>query len=156
MPVTYAYISDAHETKSGQTGCSNSGAAQGPGDTCYQQKLANYNAGVRDVLPALADDGINASNTEFVFAADEGDHFAGANVGRSVDPTPRAPVRRTRPTYTCSYPAGTIGEQAVDIHGLLQNQLGGYDPVLQRAAGQLGLHHREPRPTSPHDAAART
>ncbi len=32
VPVTYAYISDAHEQKPGQTGCSNSGTAQGPGD----------------------------------------------------------------------------------------------------------------------------
>src|SRR5579864_6283325 len=37
VPVTYAYISAAHESKPGQAGCSNTGGAQGPGDICYQQ-----------------------------------------------------------------------------------------------------------------------
>ena len=46
VPVTYGYISDAHERKgqgpTPQTGCSNehsSTAAQGPGDTCYKANL---------------------------------------------------------------------------------------------------------------------
>ena len=86
VPITYAYISDAHEKKTGQTGCSNGGTAQGPGDSCYEQNLAAYNSSFATFFQRLADDGINQHNTLFVFAADEGDHFAGANVGRAVTP----------------------------------------------------------------------
>ena len=122
VPVTYAYISDAHEKKSGQSGCSNGGTAQGPGDSCYQQTLANYNAAFATFFKRLADDGITPKNTLFVFAADEGDHFAGANVNRAV--TPNCTGTPDTTSYSCSYPAGSIGEQQVSIHGLLASQQG--------------------------------
>ena len=38
----------------------------------------------------LAADGITPKNTLFVVSSDEGDHQAGANVGRAVQPTPPA------------------------------------------------------------------
>ena len=122
VPVTYAYISDAHERKAGESGCSNSGTAQGPGDPCYKANLAAYNQAFATFFQRLADDGINASNSLFVFSADEGDHFDGANVGRSITP----PCNGTPATlaYTCSYTSGTIGEQDVNIHGLLLKQQG--------------------------------
>jgi hypothetical protein len=123
VPITYGYISDAHESKPNQSGCSNSGTAQGPGDPCYEANLAAYNQAFATFFQRLADDGINKSNTLFVITADEGDHFAGANVGRSVTPTCSGSPGMTG--YTCDYSkAGTIGEQAVNIHGLLQNQQG--------------------------------
>ena len=136
VPVTYAYISDAHESKPGQTGCSNKGTAQGPADPCYKQNLASYNQAFATFFQRLADDGINSSNTLFVFTADEGDHFAGANVGRAVDPTSSS-CSGTPDTlgYTCSYPKGTIGEQAVTIHGLLANQLGDTMPFYNEPQG---------------------
>lgn len=123
VPVTYAYISDAHESKPGQTGCSNpgTGAGQGPGDPCYQATLAAYNQAFATFFKRLADDGINASNTLFVVAADEGDHFNGANVGRAVTPTCTGTPATSG--YTCSY-TGQIGEQDVDIHGLLAAEQG--------------------------------
>ena len=52
VPVTYAYISDAHESKPGQTGCSNTGAAQGPGDIVLQADPGRRQPGLRHVLPA--------------------------------------------------------------------------------------------------------
>jgi hypothetical protein len=132
VPVTYAYISDAHEKKAGQSGCTNPAGAQGPGDPCYQATLASYNQAFATFFKRLADDGINASNTLFVFAADEGDHFDGANVGRAVTPT----CTGTEGTagYTCSY-TGQIGEQDVDIHGLLAAQQGVTTPFYDEPQG---------------------
>ena len=123
VPITYAYISDAHEKKTGQKGCSNPSGAQGPGDPCYQQTLASYNQSFATFFQRLAGDGITAQNSLFVFTADEGDHFAGANVGRAVDPTSSCTGTAGTAGYTCNY-KGQIGEQAVDIHGLLSAQEG--------------------------------
>ena len=149
VPVTYAYISDAHESKPGQTGCSNHGAAQGPGDTCYKQTLAAYNQSFATFFQRLADDGINSTNTLFVFAADEGDHFAGANVGRSIDPT-ASNCTGTPDTlgYTCSYPSGTLGEQQVNIHGLLSAQLGDSTPFYNEPQGDAVFITGNPGPYS--------
>jgi hypothetical protein len=133
IPVTYAYISDAHESKPGETGCSNSGEAQGPGDVCYEQNLAADNKAFTTFFQRLADDGITPHNTLFVFSSDEGDHFAGANVGRALSPSCSGTPDTSG--YACSYPSGTIGEQAVDIHGLLQNQLGDTTPFYNEPQG---------------------
>ena len=138
IPITYAYISDAHEAKFGQTGCSNSGAAQGPGDSCYEATLAAYNTAFDTFFKRLADDGINKSNTLFVITADEGDHFAGANVGRAVTPTCAS---------TCSYPAGTIGEQQVSIHALLKAQEGNSTPFYNEPQGNAVFITGNPGPT---------
>jgi hypothetical protein len=129
VPVTYGYISDAHEKKnaagSTQTGCSNSGTAQGPGDSCYEQNLMNYNTAFTTFFKRLTDDGITPANTLFIITADEGDHFAGANANRVVQPTctTAPPVGWNAPSPgTCSYPSGKIGEMQVDVHGLLIHQ----------------------------------
>jgi hypothetical protein len=149
VPVTYGYISDAHEKKSGQTGCSNSKTAQGPGDPCYKANLAAYNTAFATFFQRLADDGINSSNTLFVFTADEGDHFAGANVGRAVDPTANCTGTPATTGYTCSYPAGTLGEQAINIHGLLQNQLGNTTPFYNEPQGNSVYITGNPGPNDP-------
>jgi len=131
VPVTYAYISDVHEVKSYDAGpCSpvstykgkpDVGYADGPGDPCYYQTTSAYNTAFQDFFTRLADDGITPANTEFVFAADEGDHFSGANVGRAETPTCTGTPDTTG--YTCSYATGQLGEVEVDIHGLLTDQL---------------------------------
>jgi hypothetical protein len=152
VPVTYGYISDAHEKKTGQTGCSNSRTPQGPGDPCYKANLAAYNTAFATFFQRLADDGIDASNTLFVITADEGDHFAGANVGRSVDPTANCTGTPGTLGYTCSYPAGTLGEQAINIHGLLQNQLGNSTPFYNEPQGNSVFITGNP---GPNDATTR-
>src|SRR5207237_1185257 len=68
--VTYAYISDAHDKHP-------SGPAYGPGQDGYVAALKSYNDAFGKFFTRLAADGINSSNTEFVFTADEGDHFVG-------------------------------------------------------------------------------
>jgi hypothetical protein len=147
VPVTYGYISDAHERKPGQTGCSNSGTTQGPGDRCYKANLAAYNAAFDTFFTRLADDGIDASNTLFVLTADEGDHFAGANVGRTLEPVCTGTPETIG--YTCSYPAGQIGERQVAIHGLLQNQLGNSTPFYNEPQGNSIYINGNPGPKEP-------
>ena len=151
VPITYGYISDAHEKKSGQTGCSNNPSspanpAEGPGDPCYKANLAAYNAAFTTFFQRLADDGITPSNTLFVIAADEGDHFAGANVGRAVTPPCTGPAGTI--DYTCSYPTGTIGEEAVNIHGLLAKQLGNTTPFYNEPQGNSVYINGNPGPNT--------
>jgi hypothetical protein len=74
VPVTYAYISDAHD------GHGNSGDihfAYGPGEAGYVQQLHDYDLAFQKFFDRLAADGINKSNTLFAFTVDEGDHFVG-------------------------------------------------------------------------------
>jgi hypothetical protein len=157
VPVVYGYISDAHERKPGQPRamCTNpsgsSNAAEGPADPCYKATLASYNAAFEKFFQRLADDGITPSNTVFMFSAEEGDHFAGANVGRSVQPScTGTPVTLD---YTCSYATGAsgpaIGEQFVNIHGLLKNQLGNTTPFYDEPQGNSVFISGNPGPTDP-------
>jgi len=128
VPVTYAYISDVHAVASADAGpCSPAstyrgkpdvGYADGPGDNCYYQTTASYNQAFATFLKRLADDGITPQNTEFVFGADEGDHFSGANVGRAETPSCTGTPLTT--SYICSYATGQVGEVEASVHGLLQ------------------------------------
>ncbi len=51
--------------------------------------------------------------------------------------------------YTCSYPKGTIGEQAVDIHGLLASQLSDTTPFYNEPQGNAVFITGNPGPASP-------
>jgi hypothetical protein len=159
VPVVYGYISDAHERKgqgpTPQSGCTNPStsltAAQGPADPCYKATLASYNSAFETFFQRLADDGITPANTVFMFSAEEGDHFAGANVGRSVQPKCTGTPEMT--DYTCSYATGAqgpaIGEQFVDIHGLLSNQLGNNTSFYNEPQGNSIFIKGNPGPTDP-------
>lgn len=70
VPITYAYISDAHDNHAG-------GGAYGPGEAGYEAQLKAYDNAFGTFFNRLAADGINKSNTLFVFTADENDHYAG-------------------------------------------------------------------------------
>jgi hypothetical protein len=155
VPVVYGYISDAHEKKPGQSGCTNpstsSSAAEGPGDPCYKATLASYNSAFAKFFQRLADDGITPANTVFMFSAEEGDHFAGANVGRAVQPTCTGTAGTI--DYTCSYATGAggpaIGEQFVNIHGLLQHEFGNTTPFYDEPQGNSVFITGNPGPTDP-------
>ena len=153
VPITYGYISDAHEKKSAagvtQTGCSNTGTAQGPGDTCYEQNLQNYNSAFVKFFQRLADDGIDKSNTLFIITADEGDHFAGANANRAVQPTCTGTPVSWQSGNTCSYPSGKLGEMQVAIHGLLTNQLNNTTPFYNEPQGNSIYITNNPGPNDP-------
>jgi hypothetical protein len=110
VPVTYAYISDAHDAHP-------NGPAYGPGQAGYVAALASYNAAFGKFFARLAKDHINSSNTLFVFTADEGDHF----VGGAPTPTNCDGV-----TIPCNY--SLIGEINGNLAGLLATQQGNTTP----------------------------
>jgi hypothetical protein len=121
IPVTYGYISDLHERKAGTSGCTTvsatgSGKPIGPGDSCYITNAQAYDAAFNTFFQRLAKDGITPANTEFVISAEENDQFAGANIGRAIQPTPAG---CDGVTVACNYTAAQIGELQANIKGLL-------------------------------------
>jgi hypothetical protein len=123
IPVTYGYISDLHERKADtRTGCTSAtsstgvGRPLGPGDSCYVSNAQHYDQAFQTFFERLQGDGITPANTLFVISADEGDQFAGANVGRATAPTPAGCDGVNVP---CNYAAGQIGELQANIDGLL-------------------------------------
>jgi hypothetical protein len=123
IPVTYGYISDAHDKKSGASGCTSPGNALGPGDACYVATLHNYDNAFNTFFQRLAADGITPANTEFVISAEENDQFAGVNINRGPNP----PAGQATPagcdgvTVPCHYAVGQIGELQANIKGLLSS-----------------------------------
>ncbi len=109
VPVTYAYISDAHDFH-GVSG--NAHLAFGPGDAGYVAQLKAYDDAFAAFFARLASDGINKSNTLFVVTADEGDHFVGGT------PTPAGCDGVTVP---CSW-TGQIGEINANVTKLMAGQ----------------------------------
>lgn len=106
VPVTYAYISDAHDNHSSDT-------AFGPGQAGYVAQLKAYDEAFGKFFARLAHDGINSSNTLFVFTADEGDHFVGgAPSSANCDGV----------TIPCTY--SQIGEINANLRGLLATEQG--------------------------------
>lgn len=116
IPVTYGYISDAHDKKSDASGCTSPGNALGPGDACYVAALHNYDNAFNTFFQRLNADNITPANTLFVISAEENDQFAGANVGRAVQPTPAGCDGVNTP---CNYSSTQVGELAANIKGLL-------------------------------------
>jgi len=106
VPVTYAYISDAHDKHP-------SGPAYGPGEAGYVAALKAYDNAFATFFSRLANDGINQSNTLFVFTADEGDHFVGG---------PPSPSNCDGVTVPCTY--SQIGEINANLAGLLATEQG--------------------------------
>jgi len=79
IPVTYSYISDAHDNHHG-------GRAFGPGEAGYVAQLKAYDDAFGKFFARLQRDGITRNNTLFSFTSDEGDHFvAGAGSPAGCD-----------------------------------------------------------------------
>jgi hypothetical protein len=104
IPITYAYVSDAHDRHP-------NGPAYGPGEAGYVAALKAYDTAFGKFFARLAKDGINTSNTLFVVTADEGDHFVGGA------PTP---ANCNGVTIPCTY--SQIGELNANLTGLLATQ----------------------------------
>jgi hypothetical protein len=110
IPVTYAYISDAHD---GHGTAGNIHFAYGPGEAGYVQQLKDYDRAFGQFFTDLSNHGINKSNTLFVFTVDEGDHFVGDA------PTPSGCDGVTTP---CTY--NRVGEINADLRRMLYTQTG--------------------------------
>jgi hypothetical protein len=105
VPVTYAYLSDAHEPHA------SGGGPFGPGEAGYVAQLKAYDDAFATFFSRLEKDGITARNTLFVFTADEGDHFVGG---------PPSPAGCDGMETPCTY--SQIGALNVDVTGLLATQ----------------------------------
>ncbi len=121
IPVTYAYLSDAH------TDHVSGGGDLGPGDPRYTAQLKAYDAAFAAFLARLRADGITPANTLFTVTTDEGDHFVGSA------PSPAGCDGVSTP---CSYSAQ--GEVNVNLPGLLAAQTGDTTPFTM---------HSDPAPT---------
>jgi hypothetical protein len=106
VPVTYAYISDAHDKHP-------SGPAYGPGEAGYVAALAAYDEAFNRFFTRLAADGITRDNTLFVVTADEGDHFVGGAP---------SPANCDGVNVPCTY--ARIGEINTNLAGLLATEQG--------------------------------
>jgi len=125
VPVTFTYVSDAHDNHHDPSG---SNVAYGPGEAGYEQQLADYNKAFTTFFGRLASDGIDKTNTLFVFTADEGDHFAGSIPSGCDGVT--TPCTYTHAFWTpgSSFPANQIGEVNANIKALIANPASlGYD-----------------------------
>jgi hypothetical protein len=125
IPVTYGYISDLHEKKADtRVGCTTTanaataGRPVGPGDSCYVTNAQHYDQAFQTFFERLQADGITPANTLFVIGSEENDQFAGANVGRAIQPTPAGCDGVNTP---CNYPSGTIGELQANVKALLSS-----------------------------------
>lgn len=107
VPVTFAYISDAHDNHANAT-------AFGPGEAGYVQALQQYDQAFGTFFARLQGDGIDKSNTLFVFTVDENDHLAG---GSSTDGNWSHTFCDISDGQVC--PANQIGEVNANIAALL-------------------------------------
>jgi hypothetical protein len=110
IPVTFGYISDAHDNH-GSTGEIH--IAYGPGEPGYVAQLKAYDQAFATFFARLAADGITKENTLFVITNEEGDHFVGSQ------PTPAGCNGVSTP---CSYSA--VSEINGNLTGQLATQQG--------------------------------
>ena len=110
IPITYAYISDAHD---GHGTAGNIHFAYGPGEAGYTQQLQDYDLAFQKFFDRLAADGIDNRNTLFVFTVDEGDHFVG---------DPPTPAGCDGVTTPCTY--NRVGEINADLRRMVYTQFG--------------------------------
>jgi hypothetical protein len=130
IPVVNGYMADIHgnQRPRGVSACAHAPSALGPGSACYIAQAQYYDHAFATFFQRLALDGITPQNSLFVFSSDEGDHVAGANVGRAIQPTPAscdgATVSGTTvtPDVLCTYPPGSFGELGGNLNGLLATQ----------------------------------
>jgi hypothetical protein len=116
IPVTQAYISDAHD---GHGTSGNIHFAFAPGEAGYVQQLHDYDVAFERFFDRLAADGINKSNTLFLFTVDEGDHFAGSQPNNpSCDGV----------NVACDYTGKPVGEINGNLSAMIRTQFGDMTP----------------------------
>lgn len=108
IPVTYAYLSDAHD---GHGIAGSIHFAYAPGEAAYVAQLRAYDRAFAQFFARLAADGITKDNTLFVITTDEGDHFIG---------DPPTPAGCDGVTTPCTY--NRVGEISANLRGLVATQ----------------------------------
>lgn len=118
VPVTFAYISDAHDNHTSSFPAPfnpNFPRASGPGENDYVAQLKAYDEAFNVFFTRLAADGINKDNTLFVVTADEGDHFAGGTGTPQSDGSLAYSHTNCSWTTTPACPLNQIGEVNLNI-----------------------------------------
>jgi hypothetical protein len=119
VPVVFTYISDVHDNEEGPSLSSES--TFGPGEQPYVKQLADYNKAFGQFFARLNSDGINATNTLFIFTPDEGDH----NVAAAPTPANCDGAKLTNggstvtPDVFCTYGTNGVGEVDINLNGLV-------------------------------------
>ena len=122
VPVTYAYISDAHDNHMSSFPAPfnpNFPRASGPGEADYKAQLKAYDDAFAAFFDRLASDGIDKSNTLFVVTADEGDHYAGGAGISQPDGSLAYEHTNCSWTTTPACPSNQIGEVNYNIKAKL-------------------------------------
>ncbi|MET3107350.1 hypothetical protein AAKU58_002183 [Oxalobacteraceae bacterium GrIS 1.18] len=129
IPVVYAYVSDVHDNHvAGSAPCNVISAtatcAYGPGEAGYVAALAAYNTAFGQFFSRLKSDGIDETNTLFVFTTDEEDYFGG-----TLNPSPAgcdgvtvACIYNHTPTGVSTRNVANVGEVNVNLSKLLATE----------------------------------
>jgi hypothetical protein len=120
IPVTFAYLADAHDDNS-PGGKLNGGNAFGPGESGYETQLREYNRAFTAFFERLAHDGIDKSNTLFVITVDEGDHFAGGTPTNPGCDGVNVPCTYGPPNQPGPH---AVGEQETQLNEALKRETG--------------------------------
>ncbi len=122
MPVTYGYISDAHDLHAPiASSDSYSSSATGPGELGHAQQLKAYDTAFENFFQNLKHHGIDQHNTLFVITVDEGDHFAGG-VGTPQPGQNWLLYNHSGCTNLMQCSPNTIGEITTNIKGLVTDK----------------------------------
>jgi hypothetical protein len=108
IPITYGYMTDAHDDH-GASGEKH--ISYGPGQQGYVDQLKRYDDAFATFFDRLTTDGITKDNTLFVFTVEEGDRFVGS---------PPSPSGCDGVNTPCSYSVAT--EINGNLRGLLNLQ----------------------------------
>jgi len=119
IPVVFAYISDAHDNEEGPSLSAES--TFGPGEKPYVKQLADYNRAFGQFFARLKKDGIDSTNTLFIFTPDEGDHnVAGLPSPANCDGALITNGGNTvKPDVYCTYGKNGVGEVDANLNALV-------------------------------------
>jgi hypothetical protein len=118
IPVTWGYISDAHDNHTSSFPAPfnpNFPRASGPGEADYQAQLKAYDDAFATFFDRLKNDGIDQGNTLFVVTVDEGDKYAGGVGILQPDGTRTYTHTNCSWTTTPACPSNQVGEVNLNI-----------------------------------------
>jgi hypothetical protein len=144
VPVTFAYISDAHDMHvADQASDAFDSTATGPGEAPYVKQLHDYDQAFANFFQNLANHGITKKNTLFMITVEENDHYAG---GQSWDGTWSHTFCNVTAGQQC--PANQIGEVDENINSTLPS---GEPPFLVHSdsAPTYYVTPQQPRTAAP-------
>jgi len=102
--VVFAYIADAHD-KQAASKLTTYEQTFGPGEAPFVQQLDQYDAAFGTFFANLKKDGIDQTNTLFIFTPDEGDHFVGGAPSPANCDGAKIVDGTVVPAVPCTYPS---------------------------------------------------